>query len=186
MIRSIFISLGFLFLFYGNVFTYPFVEPLGPFEELNDELNDDVINGTTLIPTTLPSEETTEPYTPPPINRICKGHPSGTYIVDPSNHSIFYECGDHGRVYRFECPDNLVFDVVKHICVFDENATTERVPDHGKSKFDCRGKKDGYYPDEHDKHIFHQCQNGYPSDFECPPTTIFDLATSTCVYEKTQ
>lgn len=137
-------------------------------------------HGTTEVNVTLP---TTTAF-PKPDRTVCKGHKEGEFVLDPHDSHIYYECTSNGFGYKFTCPHGLIFDVLKKACVFDPKGPTVRPPDHGGSKFDCKGKSDGFYPDEHDKNKFHECTGGYASDFSCPPTTVFDPVKKICDFPK--
>lgn len=111
-------------------------------------------------PTTLYTGPTTIPPVKPANTQICKGKKEGEFIIDPHDPHVYYECTGRGLAYKFTCPHGLIFNTEKHICDFDPHGPTVRPtrdPKQPTSKFDCSGKTDGMYPDEHDKHKFHIC-----------------------------
>ncbi|RWS16952.1 hypothetical protein B4U79_00563 [Dinothrombium tinctorium] len=54
-----------------------------------------------------------------------------------------------------------------------------------KVKFNCRGMKEGYYPDiDFDCEVFHYCKtNGFRFTFVCPPKQRFNQRHMTCDYD---
>lgn len=104
---------------------------------------------------------------------------------DDHDPTKFYECSN-GKAITLHCPKGLIFNQGKSVCDYDPNGPTKRPPYHGNSTFDCTGKKDGFYADEMDKTAFHECVNGYPYDFHCPPNTYFEITRVACVFRDNQ
>lgn len=113
---------------------------------------------------------------------ICVDKKDGTLLGDEHDRTLFYECSN-GLAFPFHCPSNLIFDETRGVCIFDPNSPTKRPPNHGNSTYNCTGKEDGFYPDENDATKFHECVNGYPYDFKCPPNTIYDVKRKVCAYK---
>lgn len=129
---------------------------------------------------------TTATTATPPNMTICKSHKPGDFIPDPTDKHYYYECGQRGTAYRFKCSSNLIFNKEKNVCDFDPNVDKPKPtadPSNHSKTFSCEGKKDGFYPDEHDRHKFHECSGGYATDFQCPPTTVFIPGKNVCDHE---
>lgn len=116
---------------------------------------------------------------------ICKDKKDGALIGDEHDRTLFYECSN-GLAFPFHCPPGLIFDDTRGTCTFDPDASTKKPPYHGNSKFNCTGKEDDFYPDEKDATKFHECVNGYPYDFECPPNTVFDAKRKACAFRSAE
>lgn len=128
----------------------------------------------------------------------CAIRPDGIYADVLSGCRQFHQCFN-GQKQTVGCPSGTLFDSDRKACVLETQhvvcgsvlgkiglmKATQQYPVGellGKLGFDCRGRKIGYYADDHsrDCRTFHFCYNGARKTRQCPEGTAFDETETRC------
>ncbi|XP_060518419.1 mucin-2-like [Cylas formicarius] len=121
--------------------------------------------------TSSASPTTSRSTTASPADSVCQNKPDGTFVEDPNDCTIFYECNG-GKGIAQHCPSGTYWN--ESILSCDNAANVQ------SSSPTCTSNKVEFYPDPQDCSSFYECVNGQISKHRCPDGQSWDPEFVAC------